>query len=72
MLRSGPAHSGCGPSGQTVPLSGSEPTWESGCGSEPSHWGTGGKFRLHGWLWGVTHGWRWASSGQSQGQRGGS
>lgn len=32
--------------------------------------GDGGKFRLHGWLWGVTHGWRWASSGQSQGPEG--
>lgn len=39
VLRSGPAHSGCGPSGQTVPPGDSEPTWESGCGSELSHCG---------------------------------
>lgn len=32
--------------------------------------GVGGKFYLHGWLWGITRGWRWASSGQSLGPEG--
>lgn len=32
--------------------------------------GDGGKFCLHGCLWGVTHGWHWASSEQSLGPEG--
>ena len=39
MLRSGLVHGSCSPSGQMVPPSGSEPSWELGCGSELSHWG---------------------------------
>lgn len=67
MLRSGPAHGGCGPSGQTVPPSGSEPSWESGCGSELSHWG-GQRQVLSAWvpvgchLW-LALGFLWAEPG---------
>lgn len=63
------AHGGCGPSGQTVPPSGSEPSWESGCGSELSHLRGGGRRQVlsacvavgcHPWL---ALGFLWAKPG---------